>query len=49
MQHYINTNDSLAFEDFLSFVEARRKALKSQFMNMLNVKPMQANEEGAVA
>lgn len=55
MQHYINTNDSLAFEDFLSFVEARRKALKNQFMNMLNVKPMQVNEasdasnKGAVA
>ena len=40
MQHYINTTDSIAFEDFLSFVEARRKILKSQFMNMLNVKPM---------
>lgn len=44
MQHYINTSDSLAFEDFLGFIETRRKALKSQFMNMLNVKPMLAED-----
>ena len=44
MQHHINTDESLALEDFLSFITARRKALKSQFMNMLNVKPMQAND-----
>lgn len=49
MQHYINTSNSLAFDDFLSFVEIRRKALKIQFMNMLNVKPLQDSEEGAVA
>lgn len=49
MQHHINTDESLALEDFLRFVAARRKALKSQFMNLLNVKPMQANEEGAEA
>ncbi|MEQ3694665.1 MAG: DUF262 domain-containing protein [Thalassolituus sp.] len=45
MQHYIDTNDSLEFENFLSFIDARRKALKSQFMNMLNVKPMQASDD----
>lgn len=49
MQHHINTDESLALEDFLSFVAARRKALKSQFVNMLNVKPMQADQEGEVA
>lgn len=48
-QHHINTSDSLEFEDFLSFVAARRKVLRTQFMNMLNVKPMRANEEGAEA
>lgn len=49
MQHYIDTSDSLAFENLLGFVKTRRKLLKSQFMNMLNVQPMRASEEDAEA
>jgi hypothetical protein len=49
MQNYMDTSDSLVFEDFLSFVATRRKALKSQFMNMLNVRSAQANDDGPQA
>lgn len=49
MQHYINTDEPLALEDFISFVAARRKALKVQFINLLNVKLMQADQEGVEA
>lgn len=48
MQNHINSDESLAFEDFLSFVAARRETLKNQFMSMLNVKPMLESEEGVV-
>ena len=48
-QNYIDTGDSLAFDDFLSFIGTRRKVLKSQFMNMLNVKPAQSDGEGSQA
>ena len=40
-QHYIGTDESLAFEDFLKFVTNRRKKLKAQLMNMLDVSSQQ--------
>ena len=48
MQHHINTDRSLALEDFLSFVAVRRKALKSQFMDMLNVKLIHDGQKGVM-
>ena len=35
-QNYINVNESLEFEDFINFASARRKELKSHFMNLLH-------------
>jgi uncharacterized protein with ParB-like and HNH nuclease domain len=37
MQNYIKPDESLAFEDFPSFISNRRKTLKKQLINMLNV------------
>lgn len=37
LQHYINAGDSLAFEDFINFTAARRKVLKTQLSNLLQV------------
>jgi hypothetical protein len=38
LQNHISNETSLEFVDFLSFYETRREALKSQFMQLLNVK-----------
>lgn len=37
LQHHIKPDESLHFEDFLTFVDNRKKQLKKQLMNMLNV------------
>ncbi|CAH1210041.1 conserved hypothetical protein [Candidatus Nitrotoga sp. BS] len=45
LQHYVNTGGSLAFEDFINFVATRRKALKSQFINLLQVSTAHMDNE----
>ena len=37
MQHYISTDESLAFEDFLAFVMNRREKLRQHFIQILDV------------
>lgn len=37
MQHHINPDQSLAFKDFISFIESRRENLRSKFMTALSV------------
>jgi uncharacterized protein with ParB-like and HNH nuclease domain len=37
MQHHINADQSLAFNDFLTFIENRRSNLRSKFMTVLSV------------
>ena len=37
MQNHIKPDESLAFEDFPSFISNRRKTLKKQLINILNV------------
>lgn len=36
MQHHMPINESLEFKDFLSFIEHRKNALRSQFMNLID-------------
>ena len=48
-QHYIGTSDSLAFEDFLSFVTNRRQKFKAQFMTLLDSNIAEHEEEGEPA
>ncbi len=36
-QHYIDINDSLAFENFVDFIYSRRQNLKKQLMSILDV------------
>lgn len=45
-QNYISSNDSLSFDEFIDFATARRKTLKAQFMNILNVSSITDSSEG---
>lgn len=37
MQHYINSDQSLAFEEFLTFIDARRNNLRAKLQKVLSV------------
>ncbi|MEC8011006.1 MAG: DUF262 domain-containing protein [Pseudomonadota bacterium] len=45
MQHYINADESLALEDFLSFISGRRKALKRKTLILTRYCPLPHKSE----
>jgi uncharacterized protein with ParB-like and HNH nuclease domain len=45
MQNHIRPDESLAFEDFSSFISNRSKTLKKQLMTILNVPTSEAEED----
>lgn len=44
-QHYIDAEDSLAFQDFMNFIENRRSRLKATLSKMLDVTAHHGSEE----